>query len=94
MPGRRSKNWGKYVTEYTDVKNTAGAKKRGCGKRIRCEELDNFVWETFVNLMVTRGEAAAEAAATNEESEKASYEQNELDELRRNWGVLRWRVNG
>ncbi|WP_166238500.1 recombinase family protein [Paenibacillus turpanensis] len=81
MPGRRSKNWGKYVTEYTDVKNTAGAKKRGCGKRIKCEELDNFVWETFVNLMVTRGEAAAEAAVASEEDEKASYEQNELERI-------------
>lgn len=81
MTGRRSKNWGKYSTEYTDVKNTAGAKKRGCGKRIGYEELDNFVWKTFVHLILTRGETAAEAAATSQENDKSSYEQNELERI-------------
>jgi len=81
MTGRHSKNWNKYIAEYTDIKNTAGAKQRGCGKRIRCEELDDFVWGTFVNLMTTRGQAAAEAAATTEESEQLAFEQNELERV-------------
>lgn len=45
MTGRRAKNWGKYVFEYTDFKNTAGAKNKGCGNKIKCDILDNYVWE-------------------------------------------------
>lgn len=48
MTGRRHKNWGKYVLEYTDVKGTAGAKHRGCGRRVKCKEVDAFVWEKIL----------------------------------------------
>ncbi|WP_249414050.1 recombinase family protein [Alteribacter keqinensis] len=44
MTGRRAKSWGDIVYEYTDIKNTAGAKKRGCGNRIKCKNLDKAVW--------------------------------------------------
>ncbi|MEH7087271.1 hypothetical protein V7139_31915 [Neobacillus drentensis] len=37
------KNLGKYVLEYSDVKNTADAKHKGCGNRISCEKLDAMV---------------------------------------------------
>ncbi len=81
MPGRRTKNWGKYIFEYSDIKNTAGAKNRGCGNRIKCEELDNFVWDNFVKLMTTRGQAVAEVAATKEEEDAVSFEQSELERV-------------
>ncbi|TYS68841.1 recombinase family protein [Sutcliffiella horikoshii] len=81
LTGRRTKNWGKYVLEYTDIKNTAGAKNPGCGNRIKCEELDEFVWNTFVNLMTTKGQVVAEAAVTVEEEETQSFEQGELERI-------------
>lgn len=48
MTGRRAKNWGKYVFEYTDIKNYSGAKNTGCGRKVKAEDLDNEVWETIV----------------------------------------------
>ncbi|KIL35729.1 DNA recombinase [Gordoniibacillus kamchatkensis] len=81
MVGRKSKNWGKYVFEYSDVKNTAGAKHKGCGNRIACEKLDSFVWDTFINLVVTRGQAAAEAAATVEGDTQRSFEEIEIERI-------------
>jgi site-specific DNA recombinase len=45
MTGRISNNWGKKVPEYTDVKNTAGAKLKGCGRRIKAELIEEQVWE-------------------------------------------------
>ncbi|WP_419872351.1 hypothetical protein [Candidatus Pristimantibacillus sp. PTI5] len=77
MVGRKSKNWGTYVFEYSDVKNTAGAKHKGCGNRSKCEMLDSFVWDTFVKLIVTRGQAAA----TVEVESQRSFEEIELDRI-------------
>jgi site-specific DNA recombinase len=81
MTGRRAKNWGTYVLEYTDIKNTAGAKNQGCGSRIKCEDLDVFVWGTFVNLMSTQGQSLSEVAATKEVGEITSFEQGELERI-------------
>lgn len=81
MVGRKSKNWGKYVFEYSDIKNTAGAKHKGCGNRIACEKLDSFVWETFTNIVLTRGQATAEAAATIEAETQRSFEELELERI-------------
>jgi len=44
MTGVKTKNWGKHVLVYTDFKGTQGAKNKGCGNRIRVEELDQKVW--------------------------------------------------
>lgn len=45
LTGRQQTNWGKKVYEYTDIKNTAGFKNKGCGRHIRCEKLDDYVWD-------------------------------------------------
>lgn len=50
MTGRYAKNWGKYFREYTDVKNTAGAKHPGCGMRIRADEIEHEVWTYLLDL--------------------------------------------
>ncbi|WP_245415687.1 recombinase family protein [Alteribacter populi] len=51
MTGRRAKNWGSYHREYTDVKNTAGAKNKGCGNRVNCEKLDDEVWNELIRWL-------------------------------------------
>ncbi|WP_243549955.1 recombinase family protein [Priestia megaterium] len=81
MTGRRSKNWGTYIFEYSDVKSTAGSKHCGCGNRIKCKDLDTFVWEAFVNLMLTKGQVLSEVAATNEVEESISFEEFELERI-------------
>ncbi|MGO4887317.1 recombinase family protein [Anaerobacillus sp. MEB173] len=78
MTGRKSKNWGTYVFEYTDVKNTAGAKHKGCGNRIKCEELDEMVWETIKEWLNNPKEIAA---TLDDEEEPYSYERTELDRI-------------
>ncbi|KAF0994418.1 DNA-invertase hin [Geobacillus sp. TFV-3] len=50
MTGRYAKNWGKYYREYTDIKNTAGAKHRGCGMNVRADEIENVVWAHLIEL--------------------------------------------
>lgn len=81
MTGRRAKNWGTYIFEYSDIKNTAGAKHKGCGNRIKCEDLDEAVWEAFVNLMTTKGQSLSEAAATTEEDTAISFEESEIQRI-------------
>lgn len=81
MTGRKAKNWDTFVFEYSDVKNTAGAKNRGCGNRVKCEELDAFVWGQFVNIMTTKGQVLNEAAATVEVKETISFEESELQRI-------------
>ncbi|MFC4022714.1 recombinase family protein [Oceanobacillus longus] len=80
MTGRNAKNWDTYVFEYSDVKNTAGAKHKGCGNRVKCEILDDAVWEQFVNLMTTKAHALTEAAVTTEDKSK-TFEESELDRI-------------
>lgn len=90
LTGRRTKNWGTYVFEYTDVKNTAGAKNKGCGNRVKCEDLDEFVWNTFVDIITNKGsKAAAEAAATTEEPYRLELQEfehleAEINRIKRN----------
>lgn len=76
--GRKSKNWGTYVFEYTDVKNTAGAKHNGCGNRIKCEELDELVWETIRNWLNNPQEIAA---TLDNDEDLYSYERTELERI-------------
>lgn len=76
MPGRKSKNWGKYLYEYLDLKNTAGAKHPGCGNRIKCSEIDKEVWETVRKWLNDPSEILN---ANKEQSEFSSFEHSELD---------------
>ena len=73
MTGRRKKNWGKYVFEYSCVKNTAGAKNKGCGNIIRCEVLDEQVWNVFYDWLSDYKDFKEE-----KEVEIASFEESEI----------------
>lgn len=78
MTGRNSKNWGTYVLEYTDVKNTAGAKHKGCGIRLKCEELDEMVWETIKDWLNNPAEIAK---VIEDKGEEDSFEQTEIKRI-------------
>lgn len=80
MTGRRAKNWGKYVYEYTDIKNYSGAKYPGCGRRVKCEELDQQVWGQIVHWLNTPKEIAA-AAEEMSDIPSSSFEEMEMDRL-------------
>ncbi|MGD6841243.1 recombinase family protein [Bacillus infantis] len=80
MTGRRSKNWGTYILEYSDIKNTAGTKNRGCGNKIKCESLDNIVWKTYVDIMKMKTQVLDEVAVTIEET-PLSFEESELERI-------------
>ena len=79
MTGRKAKNWGKYVYEYTDVKNVAGARHKGCGHKVKCEDLDEAVWSTFLRVM----ESPEEEVAATLAPDSVSYEQAELERIER-----------
>ncbi|ASJ52934.1 recombinase family protein [Brevibacillus formosus] len=79
MPGRKAKNWSQRVFEYTDVKNTAGAKNKGCGRRVRCEQLDNQVWETVASWLNNPDEIAVAV----EDKVETPFEQVELERLQK-----------
>lgn len=89
MTGRRAKNWGTYVREYTDIKNTAGSKNRGCGNKIKCEELDQHVWQAIVERMKVSREIAAIAEDVQEE---ISFEQAEIKRIEKEIERLQKRV--
>ncbi|AMA72246.1 MULTISPECIES: recombinase family protein [Aneurinibacillus] len=80
MTGRRAKNWGKYVYEYTDIKSTAGAKNRGCGRKVKREEFDNEIWKTVRSWLENPNEIAAAAEYDKQESE-IPFEQMEMERL-------------
>lgn len=79
MTGRNAKNWGKYVLEYTDVKNTAGAKSKGCGMKKKVEELNTLVWGIVHNWL----NQPEEIAVASIEKSQESFEQSELDRIER-----------
>jgi len=74
MTGRISHNWGKKKPQYTDIKNTAGAKFKGCGMKVFTEKVDPVVWDAVVKWLNNTDEIAASA----EEDTKESLEQNEI----------------
>jgi site-specific DNA recombinase len=51
MVGIKSKWWGEEVFMYSDRKNTAGAKNKGCGLQIRTNILDEVVWNEIQPLL-------------------------------------------
>ncbi len=76
MTGRKAKNWGKHVFEYTDVKNTAGAKNAGCGNKVKCEDIDKHVWEALRHWLDNPDEIAAA-----KEEDLPKFETNELQRI-------------
>ncbi|WP_342574615.1 hypothetical protein [Paenibacillus sp. FSL M8-0142] len=79
---------GKEVWQYTDIKNTAGAKHRGCKHTIACETIDGEIWDTIHNWMTTPSEITARLEAT-EEAPQATFEQAELERLDKELGRAR-----
>jgi len=77
MTGRKQKNWSKYVFEYNDIKNTSGAKNKGCGMRIKCETLDNIVWDR-VHAWLSQPE---EIAAASMEKAQESFAVQEISRI-------------
>lgn len=51
VTGTYQNNWNKKIRIYTDIKNTAGAKTRGCGLRLKGDELEEQVWNTIDEFM-------------------------------------------
>lgn len=51
MIGRHDKQWSKYLFIYSDKKSVAGAKHKGCGTQIKCEDLDNYIWEEISKII-------------------------------------------
>ncbi|MDF2523106.1 MAG: recombinase family protein [Clostridiales bacterium] len=89
MPGRRSKNWGKYIFEYFDQKNTIGSKYKGCGRKIRAEELDSMVWDIVYNLLSTQAvipddDNFALHSLKNPEASRIEIRLSEIKKSRRN----------
>lgn len=80
MTGRRAKNWGKYVYEYTDVKNYAGARHPGCGRRMKCNELDQQVWGQIL-VWLQAPEEIKKAADEMSESLSPTFEETEIARL-------------
>lgn len=78
MTGREQNNWGTKVAVYSDRKNTAGAKEKGCGTTIKCKELDTHIWEQIEILLNNPEQMVAfqEVAATGE-----TFEEKELKRL-------------
>ena len=79
MTGRKAKNWGKHVFEYTDLKNTAGASNKGCGHKVRCEELDVGVWEQIVRWLNNPEEIAKTPEIEDVPIEKFELEKYEKE---------------
>lgn len=77
MTGVYANNWGKKVMQYTDIKNTAGAKNRGCGRKVRCDALDREVWDKIAGWLNNYDEIAAAGELT----EETDLERVEIDRL-------------
>jgi site-specific DNA recombinase len=80
MTGRKSKNWGKYVYEYTDLKNTAGAKNPGCGIKMKAEDIDGYVWDTVQSWL---NDVKDFQGFDYEESQALSLEEAEVKRLQK-----------
>lgn len=75
LTGRRNKNWGKSVFEYTDVKNYAGVKHPGCGLKLNANDLDEKVWEKIRHWLHHSEEILAVGAESDSEN---SFEEMEI----------------
>jgi site-specific DNA recombinase len=76
LTGRYTTNWGKKSFEYTDIKNTAGSKFRGCGLRVKCEEIDQKIWDSLEQKLLARIDVTSEA--NPDLPEKETIDQLEL----------------
>lgn len=78
MTGRRKKNWGNLVYQYTCEKNTAGAKKKGCGNTLPCAEIDDEIWDA-VKKWLQDPQTLLEVE--EEPDERPSFEVDEMERI-------------
>ena len=50
MTGRRGRNWGKPVREYTCYKNNPGVRP-GCGHRVNADEIEEGIWQRVLEWL-------------------------------------------
>ncbi|KJS20286.1 MAG: DNA recombinase [Clostridiaceae bacterium BRH_c20a] len=79
LTGHTTTNWGKTVFQYTDIKNTAGAKHKGCRTTLRMEKLDQLVWETVINWL--NNPNAIHEESVNNQGSLLDYEKAELERI-------------
>ncbi|CAG9608077.1 recombinase family protein [Pseudoneobacillus rhizosphaerae] len=77
MSGRRVKWWGNYKFIYSDIKNTAGAKVKGCGNYIQIDEIEEEVWKHILKILNEPEKILQYKASTKERD----YYQNELEQI-------------
>lgn len=51
MSGLEKNWWDKKQKIYSDLKNTAGAKNKGCGNYVKAEELEEAVWKEVLSIL-------------------------------------------
>jgi site-specific DNA recombinase len=78
MVGVKAKWWGETQYIYTDRKNYAGAKHRGCGLQLKMEELDEAVWKEIKDLLDN-----PEAINQYNETKDVSNELMQVDHLQK-----------
>lgn len=88
MVGIKTTNWGQTVYIYTDVKNYAGAKHPGCGRRINVSKLDQEVWETILNWLNAPEEIAA-ATERDGEEDTPDFDEIEIERLHSEIGKVK-----
>lgn len=81
MTGRRAKEWGKYIFQYTCIKSTAGAAHRGCGRKLVVEEFDAEIWDTVRAWLNQPDEIAAAVEEAEAEPVKKPFEEAEAERL-------------
>lgn len=79
MGGVKAKSWGKVVYNYCCHKNTAGAKNRGCGRKIPTHILENEVWNTVHQWLNQPDEISA--TMVEESKPRISFEESEIKRI-------------
>lgn len=80
MSGRKSRDWGTAVLVYSCAKNTAGAKNKGCGRRVKCQELDAEIWNT-IHRWLNQPNEIASAVENNESDVRGTFEESEIKRI-------------
>ncbi len=86
MTGLKAKNWGKETFMYTDLKTAHGSKHKGCGNRVKAEDLEKRVWNWVFELLRKEN---VEAEQPDEDETFKSFEAAELERVERRLGEIR-----
>ena len=80
MTGRKSRNWGKEVFQYTDVKTLEGVKSRGCRLTVSRDDVELYVWN---NLAGWIGSFQGDGVSAPDTGPSTIYEKTELQIVQR-----------